>query len=174
MAPGALPGPYLSTIKDSLKERPKTMKSINTVTVSGNLTRDAELKATASGAQLITFSVAVNDRAKDSQGQWVDRPNYIDCTLWGNHVQNLAPHMTRGTRVCASGRLRQDSWEDRQTGQKRSKVGITVTDVEILRDRPGAATASHAQPAPTAQQLQQTARAVPAYGYEEADEDIPF
>lgn len=110
--------------------------SINRVTITGNLTRDPELRTTASGTQVLAFGVAVNDRAKNGQtGQWEDRPNFIDCTMFGNRAQALSPHIHKGSKVAIEGKLRWSQWSDAQTGQKRSKLEVVVDDLEFMDAR---------------------------------------
>ncbi|MCI1260392.1 MAG: single-stranded DNA-binding protein, partial [Atopobiaceae bacterium] len=74
--------------------------SINRVNISGNLTRDSELRQTQSGTAILRFGVAVNDRRKNNQtGEWEDYPNFIDCVMWGNRANALANYLKRGTKV---------------------------------------------------------------------------
>ena len=85
--------------------------SINRVVISGNLTRDAELRQTQSGSSILAFGVAVNDRRKNSQtGEWEDYPNYIDCTMFGPRAEKLAQYLTKGLKVAIEGKLRYSSW----------------------------------------------------------------
>lgn len=108
--------------------------SINNVTVSGNLTRDAELRHTNSGFSVLGFGVAVNDRMKNQQtGEWEDRPNFIDCTLFGTRAEKLAGFLTKGVKVVVNGKLRQTRWE--KDGQKHSKIEVVVDDVEFMSQR---------------------------------------
>lgn len=105
--------------------------SINTCTISGNLTKDSELRVTKGGTQLLTFSVAVNDRRKNPQtGQWEDVPNFIDVCLFGSRAEKLASMLTKGTKVCVFGKLRWSQWE--ANGNRRSKVEVIADDIEIM------------------------------------------
>lgn len=100
--------------------------AINTATVSGNLTRDAELKGTA-----LTWTVAVNDRVKNQDTQeWEDRANFIDCVMFGARAEKVAPYLTKGAKVAVTGRLRWHQWET--DGQKRSKVEIVAAEVVFM------------------------------------------
>lgn len=105
--------------------------SINSVSISGNLTRDCELRTTQSGTQILTFTVAVNDRKKDQNGQWVDVPNYIDCCIFGNRAESVSRFISKGSKVSCHGKLRWSQWNDK-SGQKRSKVEIIVDEIEFL------------------------------------------
>ena len=107
--------------------------SINKVMISGNLTRDAELRSTHGGSSVLKLGVAVNDRRKNpSTGEWEDVPNFIDCTLFGRRAESLAQYLVKGTKVAIEGRLHYSSWEDRQTGQKRSKLDVNVDEIEFM------------------------------------------
>ena len=113
--------------------------SINKVTISGNLTRDMELRSTASGLAIGGFSVAVNDRRKNKTGEWEDYPNFIDCTLFGSRAEKLQPYLVKGTKVAISGKLSWSQWE--RDGQKRSKIEVIVDELEFMsRDKPAAET----------------------------------
>ena len=105
--------------------------SINRVVISGNLTRDAELRSTQSGYSVLGFGVAVNDRRRNQQtGEWEDYPNFIDCTLFGQRGQSLEPYLKKGTKVAIEGKLRYSQWE--RDGQKRSKIEVIVDEIELM------------------------------------------
>ena len=101
----------------------------NIVIFTGNLTRDAELKNTASGTSVLSFSVAVNDRVK-SNGEWTDRANYIDCVMFGTRAESLSKFLHKGIKVAVIGKLHWSSYE--KEGKKRSKIDIYVETVELL------------------------------------------
>ena len=126
--------------------------AINTCTISGNLTRDPELRATASGTAVLGFSVAVNDRRKNQQtGVWEDHPNYIDCTVFGARAEALANILHKGSGVTVQGKLRWSEWE--REGQKRSKIEVVVDEI-ALHDKKGTAPADQAAaPEPEAEYL---------------------
>ena len=109
--------------------------SINRVNISGNLTRDPDLRATASGSQILSFGVAVNDRVKDQQtGEWTDRPNFVDCVVFGKRAELLNNLLSKGMKVAIEGKLRYSSWET-QDGQKRSKLEVVVDEVAFFAQR---------------------------------------
>lgn len=111
--------------------------SINIVNISGNLTRDSEIRRTTGGTAILGFGVAVNDRRKNQQtGEWEDYPNFIDCTMFGTRAEKLAGILTKGTKVCILGKLRYMSWE--KDGQKRSKIEVIVDDIELMSRRDAA------------------------------------
>lgn len=106
--------------------------SINTVAISGNLTRDAELRSTSSGTSIARFCVAVNERRKNAAGEWDDFANFVDCVMFGRRAESLAQYLTKGSKVAVSGSLRYSSWEDSNTGQRRSKLDVLVDELEFL------------------------------------------
>ena len=108
--------------------------SINRVIISGNLTRDPELRHTASGLPVLGFGVAVNDRRKNPQtGEWEDCPNFVDCTMFGARAEGVAKHLAKGTKVAIEGKLRWSQWE--RDGKKRSKIEIIVDELEFMSQR---------------------------------------
>ena len=108
--------------------------SINRVMISGNLTRDAELRSTQSGMAILGFGVAVNDRRKNPQtGDWEDYPNFVDCTMFGTRGEKLQQYLTKGTKVAIEGKLRYSSWE--RDGQRRSKLEVIVDELEFMSSR---------------------------------------
>lgn len=104
--------------------------AINKVMLTGNLTRDAELKSLPNGTSVLEFGVAVNERTRNQSGEWEDRPNFFDCTLYGNRAEGIAPFMTKGKKVALEGRLQWRQWE--RDGEKRSKVSVVVNEVEFM------------------------------------------
>ena len=148
--------------------------SINRVVISGNLTRDPELRATAGGMQVMSLGVAVNDRRKNQQtGEWEDYPNFVDCTMFGTRAESLARFLSKGTKVAIEGKLRWSQWE--RDGQKRSKLEVVVDDLDFMSSRPQGAPMPQQQYAP--QQPQQYApqpMAQPAQPASVYDEQIPF
>lgn len=105
--------------------------SINKCFISGNLTRDPQMRATQSGTQILSFGVAVNDRRRNPQsGEWEDVPNFIDCVVFGNRANALQRFLAKGMKVAIEGKLRWSQWE--KDGQKRSKIEVIVDEVEFL------------------------------------------
>lgn len=106
--------------------------SINRAVISGNLTRDAELRSTATSLSVLSFSVAVNDRHRNQEtGEWEERANFIDCVLFGARAEALKKFLNKGTKVAVDGRLRWSSWE--KDGKKRSKLDVVVEDLEFVQ-----------------------------------------
>ena len=106
--------------------------SINSVNITGNLTRDIELRQTQSGYSIGAISVAVNDRRKNPQTEeWEDKPNFVECTLFGKRAEGLAPYLKKGQKVGINGKLDWQQWET-QDGSKRSTLKVIVNDLELL------------------------------------------
>ena len=99
--------------------------------IMGNLTRDPELRSTPSGAQVCSFTVAVNRSYKDSSGAQQEQVSFIDCSAWGKGGEIIAQYAKKGSGIMVSGRLDQRSWEDKE-GQKRSRVEINVEDFNFI------------------------------------------
>jgi len=109
--------------------------SINRVMISGNLTRDPELRATAGGTSVLNFGVAVNDRRKNQQtGEWEEYANFINCVMFGKRADALAQYLTKGQKVAIEGKLSYSQWESQQ-GEKRSKVEVLVDEIEFMSSR---------------------------------------
>lgn len=105
--------------------------SINKVLLTGNLTRDAELKSLPSGTDVLEFGIAVNERRKNNQtGEWEDCPNFFDCSLFGKRAEGLSRYMVKGRKVALEGKLQWRQWE--RDGEKRSKVSIVVNEVDLM------------------------------------------
>lgn len=105
--------------------------SINRVIISGNLTRDPELRQTATGIPVLGLGVAVNDRRRNQQsGEWEDYPNFIDCTMFGARAESVSRFLSKGSKVAIEGKLRWSQWE--RDGQKRSKIEVIVDEIEFM------------------------------------------
>ena len=116
------------------------MANINRVVLVGNLTRDPELRQTPSGTSVCGLRIAVNTRRKDgATGQWTEKPNYFDVTVWGQQGENCKRYLTKGRAVAIDGRLRWREWTSTD-GQKRQGVDIIAESVQFLggRDDAGA------------------------------------
>ena len=151
--------------------------SINKVVISGNLTRDPELRQTANGFPVLGFGVAVNDRRKNQQtGELEDYPNFIDCTMFGARAESVSRFLSKGSKVAIEGKLRWSQWE--RDGQKRSKIEVVVDEIEFMtaRGEGGNMGMSHmSAPAPAyAAPTYAPAPAAPAVDTSVYDEDIPF
>ncbi len=137
--------------------------SINRVVLTGNLTRDAELKQTSGGMAIVKMRLAVNDRRKNaSTGQWEDSPNYIDVTMFGSRGEALSRFLSKGKQIAVEGKLRWHEWES-SAGEKRNGLEVVADDIELLGGRGDGAGAPRAVSAAAAEPV------------DEFDgEDIPF
>ena len=140
--------------------------NINRVVLVGNLTRDPELRHTPSGTPVCSLRVAVNTRRKDETGQWVDKPNYFDVTVWGQQGENSAQYLSKGRPVAIDGRLEWREWEA-QDGSKRQAVEIVADSVQFL----GGRMEGEAQPAYVSAGAASGGDDFPS---SPADDDIPF
>ena len=122
--------------------------SINRVNITGNLTRDPELRSTSSGMSVLKLGVAVNDRRKNAQtGEWEDSPNFVDVTVFGNRAEALSRFLNKGSKVAIEGKLRWSQWENPQ-GEKRSKLEVVADEIEFLSSREsGSGGGGHQAPA---------------------------
>ena len=115
--------------------------NINRVVMTGNLTRDPELRATSGGMAVCNLRLAVNTRRRIQSGGWEDKPNYFDVTVWGAQGENCARFLSKGRPVAIDGRLEWREWTDRASGQRRQSIDIIADSVQFLaggRDDSGA------------------------------------
>ena len=146
--------------------------SINRVVLSGNLTRDPELRTTQSGTSVMTFGIAVNDRRRNNQtGEWEDHPNFIDCSMFGSRAEKLNQYLSKGAKVALEGRIRWSQWE--RDGQKRTRIEVIVDDIEMMQRRDNSTPngSNYSAPTTTPQEADPQVIEASAAVY---DEDIPF
>ena len=110
------------------------MNNINRVVITGNLTADPELRSTPSGTPVCSLRIACNTRRKED-GEWVDKPNYFNVTVWGGQGENVARYLSKGRPVAVDGRLEWREWETSEH-QKRQAVSVVADTVQFL-DGPG-------------------------------------
>lgn len=121
------------------------MRGFSKAIITGNLTRDPELRTTPNGSSVCSFSVAVNRVYRDSAGNQQEDVSFIDCSAWGKLGEMISQYAKKGSGVLVSGRLDQRSWEDKNSGSKRSRVEIVVEDFNFLtanNDRDGGKTST--------------------------------
>jgi single-strand DNA-binding protein len=111
------------------------MASFNRVILVGNLTRDPELRYTPSGTAVTDIGLAVNDRRKNAQGEWVEETTFVDVTLWGRTAEIASEYLGKGAPALIEGRLKLDTWES--DGQKRSKLKVIGEKLQLLSARGG-------------------------------------
>ena len=104
----------------------------NAVTFTGNAVAEPTLRYTGGGTAVASFGLAVNNRRKNPQTQeWEDEPAFVDITAWGELAENISESLPKGARVTVTGRIKQDNWADKETGEKRSKLGVVADDVAV-------------------------------------------
>ncbi len=111
------------------------MANLNKVFLIGNLTRDPQLRYTPSGAAVADLGMAVNRKFKGQDGSWKDDVCYVNLTAWGKTAENAAEYLSKGRSVFVEGRLKFDQWDDKQSGQKRSKLSVVVESLQFLGSR---------------------------------------
>ena len=146
--------------------------NINVVVITGNLTRDPELRTTSGGTSVCGLRVACNTRRKDASGNWVDKPNYFDVTVWGAQGENCATYLQKGRPVAIEGRLEWREWEDKQ-GNKRQSVDIIANSVQFLGSREGGENGGRFTPQSDVPADTGDFAPAPAAGGA-GDDDIPF
>ena len=149
--------------------------NINRVVLTGNLTRDPELRSTPGGTSVCSLRIATNTRRKDQSGNWVDKPNYFDVTVWGAQGENCAQYLQKGRPVAVDGRLEWREWQDQQ-GNKRQSVEIIADSVQFLGSREGGENGGRFTPQTDVPADTADFQAAPAAGGGEGatDDDIPF
>ena len=151
--------------------------SINSVIVIGNLTRDPELRYTPKGTAVAKIGLAVNRVWTNEAGEKKEEVTFVDIDMFGRTAENVAQYMRKGRQLLVEGRLRLDQWDDKQTGQKRSKLGVVAETVQFLGSpSTGDGGNSGSRPAPAATAAPAAAAAAEPAEPEGASEgdDVPF
>jgi single-strand DNA-binding protein len=150
--------------------------NLNVIVITGNLTRDPELRSTGGGTSVCDMRVAVNSRRKDGSGNWVDKPNYFDVTVFGAQGENCSTYLSKGRPVAVEGRLDWREWEAKDGSGKRQAVSIIANSVQFLGSRDGGGESNGGRfetrsdvPADTSDFESSEPAAVGA-----SDDDIPF
>ncbi len=148
--------------------------NINRVVLTGNLTTEPELRNLPSGMSVCKLRVACNTRRKGPSGDWEDKPNYFDVTVWGAQGENCATYLQKGRPVAIDGRLEWREWQDQQ-GNKRQAVDIIADSVQFLGSRDGDGNGNGGRFTPQSDVPADTAdfKAAPV-GAGQSDDDIPF
>ncbi len=157
------------------------MPSLNKVLLMGNLTRDPELRVTPKGTPICQFSLAINRKFKMESGESREEVIFVDIEAWGKQGETIAKYVTKGRPLFVEGRLRLDTWEDKTTKEKRSRMKVVLEAFEFVGDgrsgAPGAATGGDATPGASPERHAPPPRAAvggkPA-AQENLDEDVPF
>jgi len=153
------------------------MAYLNKVFLIGNLTRDPELRVTPKGTAICQFGIAVNRQFKDESGATRDETTFVDIEAWGKQGELVSKYLSKGSLAMVEGRLKFDQWEDKTSGQKRTKLKVVLDNVQFLSTRGGAggqsAPAGDPEAAGPGTSFPKAAKP-PAGAPEGADEDVPF
>jgi single-strand DNA-binding protein len=148
--------------------------NINRVVLTGNLTRDPELRSTQGGTSVCSLRIASNTRRRDASGEWADKPNFFDVTVWGAQGENCAQYLSKGRPVAIDGRLEWREWEDKQ-GNKRQSIDIIADSVQFLGSRDGGGeNGGSGRFTPQSDVPADTADFASAPAGSTGDDDIPF
>ena len=151
------------------------MASFNRVILMGNLTRDPELRYTPKGTAIAKVGLAVNRNWTSESGEKKEEVTFIDIDIFGRTAENVGQYMRKGRPILVEGRLKLDQWDDKQTGQKRSRLGVVAETVQFLGSAPGGA--GEGGPAPASRPARPAAASavepVEGDGPPESD-DVPF
>jgi single-strand DNA-binding protein len=154
-------------------------KSVNKVTLLGNVGKDPEIRSTAGGAIVATFTLATSDRFQDAQGNWQDRTEWHTLVAFKRTAEIVRDYVKKGTKLYIEGKLQTRSWDDKESGQKRYKTEIVVFDLSLLsgREDGGASSGGYSRQSGSVTNIDQRAPA----GHDEfsqsaeiSDDDIPF
>lgn len=145
--------------------------AINRVVFDGNLTRDAVLNNFREDGRVLNFTVAISEKARDENGEWVDSPVFVRCALFGALAEKLAKALTKGVRVCVDGRLRYNSYM--KDDERRSYLNVVVDRIDLLTPRKDRKEAAEAETAPDDAAVPSGAH-MAAPEAEVYDDDIPF
>ncbi len=152
------------------------MANLNKVMLIGNLTRDPELRYTPKGTAVADIALAINRVWNNEQNQRQEETTFVDITLWGRQAELAQQYLTKGRGAYIEGRLQMDTWDDKQTGQKRSKLKVVAESLQFLPDGKGGSGGQIPQGGTQSSrppQRPQGASAAPPDEYAE-DDDIPF
>jgi single-strand DNA-binding protein len=157
------------------------MAYLNKVFLIGNLTRDPELRVTPKGTAICQFGLAVNRQFKDESGQTRDETTFVDIEAWGKQGELVSKYLTKGSPAMVEGRLKLDQWEDKTSGQKRSKMKVVLENVQFLSSRGNGGGGGAAAPSDDVDQTHSAppspaprGKPAPAAAQEHVDDDVPF
>lgn len=145
------------------------MQAFNQVNLAGNITRDPELRYTPAGRAVVSFALALNSKWTDDQGVQHDDVTFVDCVAWEGRAEVAAKYVRKGDPLLITGKLKQEKWEDKQTGQQRTKLVVVVANLVFLTGKKD----GQAQPAPEKRGAA-PAPAAPENVVPSDDEDVPY
>jgi single-strand DNA-binding protein len=155
------------------------MANLNKVLLLGNLTRDPELRYTPKGTAVADIGLAINRIWNNEQNQRQEETTFVDITLWGRQAEIAQQYLTKGRGVFVEGRLQMDTWEDKTSGQKRSKLKVVAENLQFMPDGKGGAGGSVSSHSGSSSQRPQPSQSGPiggtiSEGHFEDEDEIPF
>ena len=144
------------------------MANLNKVLLLGNVTRDPEVRYTPKGSAVCDLGVAVNRAYTTDSGEKREEVTFVDVTLWGRTAEVASEYLKKGRPVFIEGRLQMDTWDDKQTGQKRTRLRVVADNMQLLGGRPPGGTD------PTGESRQTSAPPKKSAPYEPDEDEIPF
>jgi single-strand DNA-binding protein len=151
-------------------------KSVNKVFLLGNVGKDPEIRSSASGVQVATFTLATSDRFQDQQGNWQDRTEWHNLVAFKRNAEIIRDYVKKGSKLYVEGKIQTRSWDDKETGAKRYRTEIIVNDISLLsaREEGAGRAASSGSSAASFDQRPPAGQDDIAQSAEISDEDIPF
>ena len=152
-------------------------RSVNKVTLLGNVGKDPEIRSTPGGTMVATFSLATSDRYQDQQGNWQDRTEWHNLVAFKRNAEIIRDYVKKGSKLYVEGKLQTRSWDDKESGQKRYKTEVVVFDISLLSGREDGSGGSRAASGSSAASFDQRPPAGQddlAQQTEISDDDIPF
>jgi single-strand DNA-binding protein len=141
------------------------MAAFNQVTLMGNLTRDPELKYTPKGTAVARVSLAINRKWRNDAGVEQEEVTFVDCDAWGKTAELVSQYTAKGDPLFVTGRLKLDSWEDKNTNEKKTRLGVVIEQMQFLRGKPDGERRAPAKTKPAS---------APATGDDGPSDDVPF
>ena len=145
------------------------MANLNKVMLIGNLTRDPELRYTPKGTAVAELSLAINRTWNNEAGQKQEEVTFVEVTLWGKTAELAQKFLVKGRSVYLEGRLTLDTWDDKETGKKRSKLKVVADTLQFISDGK-----NRSESAPDSERSQQRQSTPPPADHDQPDDDIPF
>jgi len=150
------------------------MASFNKVILVGNLTRDPELRYTPKGTAIAKIGLAVNHKWRSESGDLKEEVTFVDVEVWSKTAENVGQYMRKGSPILIEGRLRLDTWDDKQTNQKRSKMVVVGETVQFLGSPRGGAEGAPAEPSSRPARPKSSEPPSDADGPPPEEDDVPF
>jgi single-strand DNA-binding protein len=147
-------------------------KGVNKVFLLGNVGKDPEIRATAGGMTIASFTLATADRAKDASGNWVDKTEWHNLVAFQRTAEIVRDYVKKGTQLFIEGKIQQRSWDDKESGQKRYKTEILVNELSLLGGRPSGEGGGYSKSSSTTASAPASAPDYADQGI--TDDDIPF